>query len=115
MACLLVPETEKTMDKLARSDLRTRLIHAYIPSLPPKSDEAGVSLVRYCVIVGILLRACVVHTKGQQYWSGLGKVVDEALQRREERLKEIGDADEIEEVIREAKMMRIFADKAESR
>ena len=94
------------MDKLASSDLWTGLIHIYIPSLLPKSEDAA----KYCAIVGLLFHKYLEHTNGPQLQSGLIKVVKKAFQRWEEGSTEAGHAGEIKRfILWEVRMMRMYA------
>jgi hypothetical protein len=107
MICLLLSQkNEKSMDKLAPSGLWTRLILTYIPSLPPKNEDAA----KYCAIVGLLFREYLRHINGPQLQSGLVQVVEKALEGWEEGLKEAGHPAEIERfILLEVRMMKLSA------
>lgn len=85
MAQQLSPESAKTISKF-EEDFSSRVLKCYILCLPPAGREAAPDLAKYCVVTGFLFRAWMVYTKGEEGYSGLTEVVDEAIRKRLGRL-----------------------------
>lgn len=115
MAQHLSPETGKIITRLElETDFPSRIIKAYIPSLPPAGRDALTDLPKYCRIVGLMFRAWAVYTKGREGRPGLRVTIDEALQKRRERIAGMRRVGDIERLIDlEGRMMLILATKLE--
>ena len=87
MAQQLSPESAKTISKLGQEDFSSRVLRGYILSLPPAGREAAPDLAKYCIVTGFLFRGWIVYTKGEEEYSGLLGIVDEATSKRQGRLE----------------------------
>ena len=110
----LSPESTNIVARFQLGEFSSKVVQAYIPSLPSAGREAAPDLAKYCIVVGLLFRAWILYTKGQEGRAGLVAVVDEAVHRREERIKGLkGPARaKVEGVVnREGQMMKVLAAK----
>jgi hypothetical protein len=115
MAQELCPEAGRAITRLRLElDFPSRIMEAYIPSLPPAGREGPVNLIKYCRIVGLLFRAWVVYTKGQDGWPGLRGIIDDSLRKRNERIAGMSGGENVERIVDlEGRMMMVLAMKLE--
>jgi hypothetical protein len=86
MAQQLSPESAKAVSKLEQEDFSSRVLKCYILCLPPAGREAAPDLAKYCVVTGFLFRGWIGYTKGEEGYSGLIEIVEEAHRKRLGRL-----------------------------
>ena len=108
----LSPESARAISELEQEDFSSRVLKGYILSLPPTGREAAPDLAKYCVVTGFLFRGWIVYTKGEEGYSGLLRIVDEANMKRLGRLEMLrGSAkEEVERIVKsEGFMMKTMA------
>jgi hypothetical protein len=106
------PESARSIVQLQSNSFSLQSLMVYIRSLPQGGREAASDLAKYSIIVGILLRSWVSHTRGKEGGRELVSCVEEAMKRREPRIAALkqGDREEIGDLVRrEGRMMKLMA------
>ena len=105
MALRLSSEAAKLIRRLESDKYSTsssRLFRGYLCSLPLTGREGAGDLAKYCIITGYLFRAWVLRTNKEERYDGLIDAVDDAIQKRDDRLQSLKPSarQEVEDVVR---------------
>jgi hypothetical protein len=102
MAQQLSPESAKLIVQHKALDFSSKLLLAYIPSLPLTGRDAASHLAKYCIITGILFRGWLVYTNAEEGCPGLRVTIEKAIEKRKERLENLKPSarEEVESAVR---------------